>query len=214
MLGPDTTIFSAQKLICMESLDHITNLGASSQHPNCFSLSTSTLISFTPLLDHPDNCTRNYARDKAPSARRCGTTGYGWHTICRNCISDDWESWDLQFQAQAVAGGVWSQIQGVNPFLEDPTAPNLADHKHKTPNQPTITARGSTESMNGDNDPGPPNSQTSLPITIADLTADGFRTFQMTWTVYQANKKDYIQQTERVERLKQWILKTTSPHLL
>jgi len=27
--------------------------------------------------------------------------------------SEDWELWNLQFQAQAVAGGLWSEIQGV-----------------------------------------------------------------------------------------------------
>lgn len=126
--------------------------------------------------------------------------------------SDDWESWDLQFKAQAVAAGIWSQVQGVTPLLEEPTAPNPADHKHKAPSQPTITARVSTESMTGDDDSGPANPQTNNPITIADLTTDGFRTFQMTWTVYQAAKKDYVQQTERVERLKQWMLKTISTH--
>ena len=35
--------------------------------------------------------------------------------------SDDWESWNLQFQAQAVAGDIWSQIQGLAPFLDKPT---------------------------------------------------------------------------------------------
>ena len=45
----------------------------------------------------------------------------------------DWESWNLQFQAQAVAGWLWSQVQGVFPFLNEPVAPNPARHKHKTP---------------------------------------------------------------------------------
>ncbi|KAK4207967.1 hypothetical protein QBC37DRAFT_85266 [Rhypophila decipiens] len=123
--------------------------------------------------------------------------------------SDDWESWNLQFQAQAVAGGIWSQIQGLTPFLEEPSAPNPAHHKHKTPSQSTITARGSMDPMPDDDESGPAN----LPITTADLTADGFRTFQMDWTIYQSNKKEYSQQFEEVKRLKQWILKTISPHL-
>jgi len=87
--------------------------------------------------------------------------------------SKDWESWNLQFQAQAVAGGLWSQIQGVTPFLKEPTAPNPSKHKHKTPSQSTITARGSTESVVGDEEPG----QASTAITITDLTTDGFRTY-------------------------------------
>ena len=66
--------------------------------------------------------------------------------------SDDWESWNLQFQAQAVAGGIWSQIQGVTPFLEEPTAPNPAHHKHKAPSQSTITARSGTVSIAGEDD--------------------------------------------------------------
>lgn len=122
--------------------------------------------------------------------------------------SDDWESWDLQFQAQAVAGGIWSQVQGVTPFRDEPTAPSPAQYKHKTPSQSSNTARGSIESVAGDDEAGPANPL----ITTADLTADGFRTFQMDWTIYQATKKDYIQQVEEVKRLKQWILKTVSLH--
>ncbi|KAM7211829.1 hypothetical protein V8F06_012802, partial [Rhypophila decipiens] len=118
--------------------------------------------------------------------------------------SDDWESWNLQFQAQAVAGGIWNQVQGVTPFLNEPPAPNPAQYKHKTPSQSTITARGSTEPIVGDDEAGPADPM----ITTADLTTDGFRTFQMYWTIHQASKKDYIQQFEEVKRLKQWILKT------
>ncbi|KAK0715511.1 hypothetical protein B0H67DRAFT_580887 [Lasiosphaeris hirsuta] len=54
--------------------------------------------------------------------------------------SDDWESWNLQFQAQVTAGDIWSQIQGMAPFLDKPTAPIPAQHKHKAPSQSTATA--------------------------------------------------------------------------
>ena len=113
--------------------------------------------------------------------------------------SEDWESWNLQFQAQAIAGGIWNQIQGVTPFLIEPSAPDPAHHKHKTPSQSTVTVRGSTASVAGDDDPG----QASRPITTADLTANGFRTFQMDYTIYQNDKKEYTQQFKRIERLKQ-----------
>ena len=131
--------------------------------------------------------------------------------------SDDWESWNLQFQAQAAAGGIWNEVQGVTPFLDKPTAPNPVYHKHKDPSQSTITARGSTasnstESVAGDGEPGPANQQLNLPITTADLTADGLRTYQMDWTIYQANQKEYAQQVEKTAELKQWILKTISSH--
>ncbi|KAK4206708.1 hypothetical protein QBC37DRAFT_380822 [Rhypophila decipiens] len=108
--------------------------------------------------------------------------------------SDDWESWNLQFQAQAVAGGIWNQVQGVTPFLNEPPAPS--------------PAQGSTEPIVGDDEAGPADPM----ITTADLTTDGFRTFQMDWTIYQANKKDYAQKFEEFKRLKQWILKTVSLH--
>lgn len=123
--------------------------------------------------------------------------------------SDDWESWNLQFQAQAVAGSLWNQIQGLTPFLHEPTAPDPTQHKHKTPSQSTITARSGTASAAGEDE----IEQASQPITTADLTTEGFRTYQMDWTIYQTNDKRYTQQVERIERLKQWILKTTSPHL-
>ena len=101
--------------------------------------------------------------------------------------SEDWESWNLQFQAQAVAGGLWSQIQGVTPFIDEPIAPNPAYHKHKTPSQATVTVRGSTASAVGDDEPG----QAGYLVTIADLTADGLRAYQFEWTVFQADKKEY-----------------------
>ncbi|KAK4205968.1 hypothetical protein QBC37DRAFT_381548, partial [Rhypophila decipiens] len=73
----------------------------------------------------------------------------------------------------AVAGGIWNQVQGVTPFLNEPPAPSPAQYKHKTPSQSTITARGSTEPIVGDDEAGPADSL----ITTADLTTDGFRTF-------------------------------------
>jgi len=80
----------------------------------------------------------------------------------------------LQFQAQAIAGNIWLQVQGLAPFLDKPTAPDLVRHKHKAPSQSTITARSSTESIARDDlDTGP----SSQPITTTDLTADGFRTY-------------------------------------
>jgi len=45
----------------------------------------------------------------------------------------DWESWNLQSQAQAIAGGLWSQVQRVTPFLSEPVAPDPAHYKHKAP---------------------------------------------------------------------------------
>ena len=101
--------------------------------------------------------------------------------------SEDWELWNLQFQAQAVAGGLWSQVQGVTPFLTEPSAPNPTHHRHKTPSQSTVIVRGSSASVAGDDDSG----QASRLFTIADLTADGFRTYQLERTIYEDDKKDY-----------------------
>ena len=77
----------------------------------------------------------------------------------------DWELWNLQFQAQAVAGGLWSEIQGVTLFLNKLTALNPARHKYKTLSQLTVIVKGSPESVAGDDDLG-------LLITITDLMAD------------------------------------------
>lgn len=120
--------------------------------------------------------------------------------------SDDWESWNLQFQAQAVAGNIWKEIQDLTPFLSKPTAPDPVNHKHKAPSQSTITVRGSTSPTDDT------ETESSQTITIADLTTDGFRTYQMEWTIYQANEKKYNQQVDAVKQLKQWILKTISLH--
>ncbi|KAK0734713.1 hypothetical protein B0T26DRAFT_633254 [Lasiosphaeria miniovina] len=135
------------------------------------------------------------------------TTTNNDKTVALNS-SDNWETWNLQFQAQAVAGDIWSQIQGLTPFLNKPTAPDPARHKHKTPSQLSVTVRGTSVSVADDEEASP----ASIPITIADLTTDGFKTYQMEWTIYQANLKDYTQQFDRIERLKQWVLKTVSTH--
>ena len=114
--------------------------------------------------------------------------------------SNDWELWDLQFQAQAIAGNLWDQIQGLAPFLGKPTAPDLAKHKHKSPSsqsaaQSTITARGSLDPGTEEDPRATPatGSSSSTPIQITDLTADGFRTFQLAWTIYQSDLKEYNQ---------------------
>jgi hypothetical protein len=120
--------------------------------------------------------------------------------------SNDWESWNLQFQAQAVAGDIWAQIQGLTPFLDKPTAPALKEHKHTTPSSTVESTPGN------DPDTGTLDRPLNPPIKIADLTTDGFRSYQMEWTIYQSDLKEYNQQVEEVKKLKQWILRTVNPH--
>jgi len=118
--------------------------------------------------------------------------------------ADDWEAWNLQFQAKAVAGDIWNQIQGHAPFLRQPTAPDPARHRHKAPSQSTATVRSSVAPTEEDPvEAGPSQDNLSRAIEISDLTADGFRTYQLEWTIYQSNNKKYIQQTEHVGRLKE-----------
>ena len=96
-------------------------------------------------------------------------------------------------------------------------APNPTQHKRKTPSPSRITVRSGTASAAGEDELGQPSQagqaeQALQPITTVDLTAEGSGTYQMDWTIYQANEKKYTLQNERIERLKQWILKTTNPH--
>jgi len=100
--------------------------------------------------------------------------------------SNDWELWNRQFQAQAITGNLWAQIQGLTPFLNKPTASDLAKHKHKSPSsQSTITARGSTNPGTKEDPRATLTTGSSFtPVQITDLTADGFRTYQLAWTIF------------------------------
>ncbi|KAK3939363.1 hypothetical protein QBC46DRAFT_150174 [Diplogelasinospora grovesii] len=73
-----------------------------------------------------------------------------------------------------------------------------------------VSLRGASIEL-AEGDDGAESSSTNQ-ITVADLTADGFKTFQLEWTIHQARQKEYTQQDDEVKRLKQWILKTVSTH--
>ena len=82
---------------------------------------------------------------------------------------------------------MWAQIQGTTLFLIEPIEPDLANYEYKTPSQSTASSTATSEdtqtqlAITALVTPAP---DTSVPATIDDLTADGWKTFNMQYTVY------------------------------
>src|SRR5436305_7829484 len=95
---------------------------------------------------------------------------------------DDWDKWDKQFRAKAVANSLWEHINPDAPdpkaFLTEPEEPRLSDY---------TTTREST-ATEGDSSQGRRTRQqraaTGTPTSIADLTIEGQKAFQLAWTIY------------------------------
>jgi hypothetical protein len=55
---------------------------------------------------------------------------------------------------------------------------------------------------------------TSSPRSAAEMTTAARQAFQLDWTLYQHNFKVYTAEREAVDKLRNWVLKTTSKHFI
>ena len=46
--------------------------------------------------------------------------------------ADDWDTWSLQFRGKAIAADIWDAIQGTEPFLRKPMAPDINNYPRTT----------------------------------------------------------------------------------
>jgi hypothetical protein len=132
--------------------------------------------------------------------------------------SEDWETWSTQFESKAISTDLWRLISAdededdTEPFSEKPTPPKIGDYDKKlmreTRSQSTATVQGSQQAMAEEVD------HASNPRTAAEMTTAARQAFQLDWTLYQHEFKTYTAEREAIDKLRNWVLKTTSEHLI
>ena len=55
---------------------------------------------------------------------------------------------------------------------------------------------------------------TNKPRTAAEMTSAARQAFQLDWTMYQYDFKIYTAKREAIDKLRNWVLKTASVHLI
>jgi hypothetical protein len=135
---------------------------------------------------------------------------------------DDWESWNTQFKSKAISTKIWKLIsprdgqEDTEPFAEEPIPPKISDYDKKLDR---------TRSQSGQSNAAAQGSQQAIihieevdhanrPRTTAEMTTAARQSFQLDWAMYQHNVKEYTAETEAIDKLRNWVHKTTSKHLI
>jgi hypothetical protein len=51
------------------------------------------------------------------------------------------------------------------------------------------------------------------PSTVAEMTTAARQAFQLDWNIYQHNMKMYANEREAIDKLKNWVMKTTTDYI-
>src|SRR6516162_1117160 len=97
---------------------------------------------------------------------------------------DDWDKWNKQFQAKAVAYSLWEHI---NPNARAPKA-LMTEPEEPKPGEYMTVARESTGTEGESQTQGRRVRQRA---TIADLNPEGQKAFQLAWSIYTHRLKQY-----------------------
>ena len=129
---------------------------------------------------------------------------------------DDWEVWSTQFKAKAVASELWDLIdpdaEGIASFTRKPVPPKVENYDKRRIQRETRSASSSTVVSSG-----PQEEEVDIgahPRTTAEMTTVARAAFQLDWNMYTHNSRLYTQEKEAIEKIKDWTLKTVSPHLI
>jgi len=136
---------------------------------------------------------------------------------------DDWEAWNTQFKSKAISTKLWRMINPVEegaetePFTEEPHPPKISDYDKKLTretrsqsSQSSATAQGSQSAIVQIEEVD----HVSKPRTTAEMTTAARQAFQLDWTMYQHEFKIYTAEVEAIDKLRNWVMKTTSDHLI
>jgi hypothetical protein len=134
---------------------------------------------------------------------------------------EDWETWNTQFESKAISTDIWRLIspdedeEETEPFAEKPIPPKIGDYDKKLmretrsqSSQSAGTVQGSQQAMIEEVD------YASKPRTAAEMTSAARQAFQLDWTLYQHDFKIYTAEREAIDKLRNWVLKTASEHLI
>jgi hypothetical protein len=136
---------------------------------------------------------------------------------------EDWETWNTQFESKAISTDIWRLIspdrdqEDTEPFAEKPIPLKIGDYNKKLiqetwsqSSQSAATAQGSQQAIVHIEEVDYANK----PRTATEMTTAARQAFQLDWTLYQHNFKMYTAEREAIDKLRNWVLKTTNKHLI
>ncbi|KAK8093431.1 hypothetical protein PG997_000116 [Apiospora hydei] len=118
---------------------------------------------------------------------------------------DDWDTWGSEFRKKAKALEIWEYIDPERKidWMSPPRRPLLVDYPQRQ-GQPN---RRSSIHVGG----GLASDQEDPPArSITDLTDTGRSSFQLDYTMYTHEAKEYKDHRNKVEKLSDWVLSTVS----
>lgn len=125
----------------------------------------------------------------------------------------DWIDWSHEFRTKARALKLWDYIdpETLKPWATEPTAPDFADYPKKLTRLETrassSTAQTPSHTMEEIDTRNPPTS-------VAEMTAEGRASYQLDWSAYVFQTKEYERHSTNLEKLISWVFSTTSKTLL
>jgi hypothetical protein len=125
---------------------------------------------------------------------------------------EDWETWNTQFKSKAISTDIWRLIspdEDTEPFAEKPSPPKIGDYDKKLLRETRSQSSQSTATIAQIEEVD----HASKPRTAAEMTTAARQAFQLDWTLYQHDFKIYTAEREAIDKLRNWVLKTTSEHL-
>jgi hypothetical protein len=129
---------------------------------------------------------------------------------------EDWETWNTQFESKAISTDIWRQIspdedqEDTEPFAEKPSPPKIGDYDKKLMRETRSQSSQSTATIAQIEEVD----HASKPRTAAEMTTAARQAFQLDWTLYQHDFKIYTAEREAIDKLRNWVLKTASDHLI
>jgi hypothetical protein len=136
---------------------------------------------------------------------------------------EDWETWNTQFESKAISTDIWRLISpnednDTEPFKEKPTPPKIGDYDKRLTRETRSQSSQSSATAQGSQQLavvlGEEVDHVSKPRTAAEMTTAARQAFQLDWTMYQHDFKIYTAEREAIDKLRNWVLKTASEHLL
>ena len=136
--------------------------------------------------------------------------------------SREWEAWNNDFQARAIALDLWSYVDPSTDgeaLLEKPKRPEVTDYKkHQNPTS-QVTPTESTATVGPNESSSATHNTTSAPSTsetparcLSDLSPRDYQEYQFRWKEYNSLMREYNKQQDRVLTLQSWVTSTVARH--
>jgi hypothetical protein len=138
---------------------------------------------------------------------------------------EDWEAWNTRFESKAISTDIWRLIspdenqEDTEPFAEKPIPPKIGDYDKKLIRetrsqsaQNSATAQASAQGSQQAIVYTEEVDHANKPRTAAEMTTAARQAFQLDWTLYQHDFNIYTAEREAIDKLRNWVLDTTSEH--